>query len=61
MRWLIVPVLPAMFPASMLVAPYSPSARANVNIVPLTTPGPAEGSTTRQKIARSLMPSVRPA
>ena len=59
--WEMVPVLPAIFPASMEVAPYSPSARAKVRMVPEAMPGPAVGTTTRQKISGSLIPRVRPA
>ena len=59
--WETVAVLPGMLPASMLVAPNSPSALAKVRIVPEAMPGPAVGMTTVQKILISDMPSVLPA
>ena len=54
-------VFPGIFPASIDVAPYSPSALANASTVPESTPGPADGMTTFQKIFHSDIPSVRAA
>ena len=54
----MVPVFPGILPASMDVAPYSPSALASVRIVPATSPGPADGTATFQKILYSGIPSV---
>ena len=56
--WETVPVFPGIFPASIDVAPYSPSALANASTVPESTPGPADGMTTFQKIFHSGIPSV---
>ena len=50
-----------IFPASIEVAPYSPSALAKVKTVPDAIPGPAAGTTTFQKILISGIPSVRAA
>ena len=54
----IVEVLPAIFPASMEVAPYSPIALANAKTVPDKMPGFAIGMRIFQKIVLSLNPSV---
>ena len=54
-------VLPGMFPASMMVAPNSPRARAKVSTVPEMIPGRQLGKTIRQKMAVSDRPRVRPA
>ena len=48
-RWEMVPVLWAILPASIEVAPYSPKERAKVRMVPEAMPGPASGMITRQK------------
>ena len=57
----IVLVFFGIFPASIEVAPYSPSALAKVHTVPDAIPGPAAGTTTFQKILISGIPSVRAA
>ena len=54
-------VRPGILPASINVAPNSPSARAKARTVPAITPGPASGKSTRRKTAHSLAPSVRAA
>ena len=54
-------VRPGMLPASMSVAPNSPSARANASTVPAITPGPARGKSTLRKTLHSPAPSVRAA
>ena len=43
----MVCVRPGILPASISVAPNSPSARANASTVPATTPGPASGNRIR--------------
>ena len=57
----IVAVLPGILPASISVAPNSPSARANERIVPASTPGHASGSATARNTRHSEAPSVRAA
>ena len=52
---------PGMSPASMSVAPNSPSARAKERIVPASSPGAASGTTMRRKTRHSEAPSVRAA
>ena len=54
-------VSPAIFPASMEVAPNSPRPLAKAKIAPLSTPGMAFGMITAQKILLSPRPSVRAA
>ena len=56
----IVSVLPGIAPASMIVAPNSPKARAKLNKLPAIKPGRAKGSRIRQKIVHSEAPKVRP-
>lgn len=50
-----------MLPASIIVAPNSPSARAKARIVPAITLGIEFGNVTRKKSSVSDIPSVRPA
>ena len=57
----MVAVFPAIFPASIVVAPYSPIALAKVRIVPDAIPGPAVGMITLRKILNSDIPNVLPA
>src|SRR6202167_559670 len=54
----IVAVLPGMSPASISVAPNSPSARANERIVPASTPGHASGKATAWNTRHSDAPNV---
>ena len=55
-----VRVRPGMLPATITVAPNSPSARANARTVPARTPRQARGSVTRKNAAAGAQPSVRP-
>ena len=57
----IVWVRPGMLPASMSVAPNSPSARAKARTVPASTPGAAIGNSTLRKTRPSEAPNVRAA
>ena len=52
---------PGVYPASMEVAPYSPSARAKASTVPARTPCLQQGIWTRQKTQELDRPRVRPA
>src|ERR1700733_9316818 len=54
----MVAVLPGMSPASISVAPNSPSARANERIVPASTPGHASGKATAWNTRHSDAPNV---
>ena len=47
-----------MFPASIDVAPYSPSALVNISVIPDKIPGFAIGIRILKKIVHSLRPSV---
>ena len=57
----MVEVFPAIFPASIDVAPYSPIALAKASVTPDMIPGFAIGRRILQKIFHSLMPRVRAA
>src|SRR5947209_2801246 len=46
-----------MFDTKVMVAPNSPSARANASTVPARTPGKASGSVTLTKFQNGLAPS----
>ena len=52
--------LPGMLPASISVAPNSPSARANARTSPARIPFRASGSVTSSAVRHSDRPSVRP-
>src|SRR5450830_13930 len=54
-------VLPGMLPATISVAPNSPSARTKPSSTPARMPRQASGKVTRKKIAISEMPSTRAA
>src|SRR3990167_2036608 len=54
-------VLPGMLPATISVAPNSPSARAKPSSTPARMPRQASGSVTRQNTPASEMPSTRAA
>ena len=51
-------VLPGMLPATISVAPNSPSARANASSTPARMPRVASGSVTRKKTATGARPST---
>ena len=53
-----VVVFPGMFPASISVAPNSPSARAKARTRPATMPFRASGSVTSSAVRHSERPSV---
>src|SRR5438552_869486 len=52
-------VFPGMLPATITVAPNSPSARENARTVPATPPRHASGSVTRKNATRCPHPRVR--
>lgn len=54
----MVVVRPGKLPAKVMVAPNSPSARAQQSTVPATTPGRIEGRVTRRKVSQREAPSV---
>src|SRR5262245_32610761 len=54
----MVVVLPGKLPANVIVAPNSPSARAQHSTVPATTPGAMAGSVTRRNVSQRDAPSV---
>src|SRR3989442_1674558 len=54
----MVRVVPARLPAKVIVAPNSPSARAQHRTAPAATDGPTIGSVTRRKAVHRLAPSV---
>src|SRR2546421_3693918 len=57
----IVCVRPGKLPAKVIVAPNSPSARAQQSTAPATSEGRTSGSVTRQNTVERLAPSVRAA
>src|SRR5690606_5065457 len=54
----MVVVRPGKLPAKVMVAPNSPSARAQHNTAPATRPGATDGSVTRRKAYQRPAPSV---
>ena len=54
----MVRVRPSMFPAITMVAPNSPSARANASTVAAAIPGNASGTVTRHQVRAGGTPSV---
>src|SRR5581483_6200274 len=54
-------VLPGKLPANVMVAPNSPSARAQASAAPATSAGRRSGSVTRRKTVHGPAPSVRAA
>src|SRR5690606_21730799 len=54
----IVCVRPGKLPANVIVAPNSPSARAQHSTAPATTPGATSGSVTRRKTVQRPAPRV---
>src|SRR5512143_1311861 len=55
----MVVVRPGMFPATRMVAPNSPSARAKASMSPAAIPREASGNVTVERTRASLAPSVR--
>ena len=55
----IVVVLPSMLPATKIVAPNSPRARANESERPAHKPGAAKGSEIEIKVRQGEAPSER--
>src|SRR5690606_26377092 len=51
-------VRPGKLPANVMVAPNSPSARAQHSTAPAATPGATSGNVTRRKVVQRLAPSV---
>src|SRR6266545_957013 len=51
-------VRPGLLPAKVMVAPNSPSARAQHSTAPAATPGATSGSVTRRKVVHRSAPSV---
>src|SRR5664280_230474 len=54
----MVRVRPGKLPANVIVAPNSPSARAQQSTIPATRPGSTNGNVTRRKVTHRLAPSV---
>ena len=54
-------VMPATLPANMIVAPNSPSARAQARMAPPASTGIASGTMTLRKTCHSPLPSMRAA
>ena len=54
-------VVPGKLPANVIVAPNSPSARAQASTAPAASDGPISGSVTRRKTVQRPAPSVRAA
>ena len=57
----MVCVLPGKFPANVIVAPNSPSARAHERTAPAINAGRIVGSVTRQNVYQRDAPKVRDA
>src|ERR1700674_2339473 len=57
----IVCVRPGKFPANVIVAPNSPSARAQQSTAPAMSEGRTSGRVTRHRTVQRLAPSVRAA
>ncbi len=54
----VVCVTPLKLPANVMVAPNSPSARAQVRAAPAASDGPIDGSVTRRNTVQRLAPRV---
>ena len=54
-------VTPGRLPAKVIVAPNSPSARAQVSTVPAASEGQISGSVTRRKTVQRFAPRLRAA
>ncbi len=54
----MVCVTPGVLPAKVIVAPNSPSARAQASTPPASSDGPTSGSVTRRNVVRRDAPSV---